>query len=120
MLPADPLNLSASCTRQARRRPYHLAHEEASMTQRVPGTHRREFLRVAAAATGSAIMSGGLFIPIPALAQDPPDHCPALPTGGTKFKPGQDKRPIVTRKAIGSLSTSELTQLHDAFTKLRA
>src|SRR5205814_4371307 len=52
-------------------------------------------------------------------AQDPPS-CPSLPTGGVPFSPGQDSRPTALRKSINSLSSTELTQLRQAFASLRA
>ena len=53
-----------------------------------------------------------------AWAQDPPNSCPAPPSGGTPFKLGDDTRPIVRRKALSSLSTPELNELAKAFAAL--
>jgi len=81
---------------------------------------RRQFLRGAAAVTaGTALASSGSFLSGIAFAQNPP-ICPTAPSGGTPFTPGSDKRPIILRKAISALSSSQLAELQSAFTKLRA
>jgi hypothetical protein len=72
----------------------------------------------------AALASSALFTSLQgvrsARAQDPPNDCPAPPTGGTPFVQGQDTRPILERKSISSLAPSELAQLAQAFTTLRA
>jgi polyphenol oxidase len=79
---------------------------------------RRQFLTEIAAG-GAAIATGGLWMPSTALGQNPPS-CPPTPVNGTVFRPGQDTRPIVPRKSVGSLSSTELSQLRLAFARLRA
>jgi polyphenol oxidase len=78
---------------------------------------RREFL-TGIAAGGAAVATGGLWTPS-ARAQNPPT-CPPTPVNGTPFRRGQDTRPIVQRKSLSSLSSTELSQYRLAFAKLRA
>jgi polyphenol oxidase len=79
---------------------------------------RRRFLKGIAAA-GAAVISGELVVPGKTSAQTPPT-CPPAPVNGTPFRVGQDTRPIVPRKPISSLSSTELAQLRTAFARLRA
>src|SRR5436190_2031106 len=88
------------------------------MTYEKPGPpHRRKFLK-GIGVGGAAFVSNGLW-PSTALGQTPP-NCPPAPVNGTPFKPGQDTRPIVQRKSVSSLSSSQIAQLRLAFAKLRA
>jgi hypothetical protein len=79
---------------------------------------RRRFLK-GIAAGGAAVVSGGLWMPSSTRGQTPP-NCPPAPVNGTPFRPGQDTRPIVQRKPIGSLTSTQLAQLRTAFARLRA
>jgi hypothetical protein len=79
---------------------------------------RRQFL-TGIAAGGAAIATGGLWTPSTALGQNPPS-CPPGPVNGTPFRRGQDTRPVVQRKSVSSLSSTELNQLRLAFARLRA
>src|SRR5579863_2675898 len=93
------------------------------MTKKITsGVDRRSFLRQAAAVAGGVAVttSTGVLSQLAAFAQDPPNGCPAPPTGGTPFVPGQDKRPIALRKSINLFSASELTELENAFAALRS
>jgi Common central domain of tyrosinase/Polyphenol oxidase middle domain len=78
-----------------------------------PQLNRRHFLQ------GTGVIAAGAIAPISALAQDPP-QCPVPPAGGTVFKAGQDTRPIVQRPSVYSLSSTQLSQLQQAFSALRA
>ncbi|MFL6354534.1 MAG: tyrosinase family protein [Bryobacteraceae bacterium] len=78
---------------------------------------RRQFL-TGIAAGGAAIATGGLWTPSTARAQNPPT-CPPAPVNGTPFRRGQDTRPIVQRKSVSALSSSQISQLRLAFAKLR-
>ena len=86
------------------------------------GPNRRRFLQGAAAVAGGAAFaaSNSVLFKLAAFAQDPPTGCPALPSGGSAFVPGQDTRPITLRKAISALSAAEVTRLQQAYTALRA
>ena len=86
------------------------------------GPSRRGFLKGAAALAGGSVFAGPstVFSSLRAFAQDPPNGCPAPPTGGTHFVPGSDTRPIVLRKSINALTPAELTKLQSAYTALRA
>src|SRR3954447_26015456 len=79
---------------------------------------RSRFLK-GIAAGGAAVVSGGLWMPSTTRGQTPP-NCPPAPVNGTPFRPGQDTRPIVQRKPIGSLTSTQLAQLRTAFARLRA
>lgn len=88
--------------------------------------NRRRFLqRIAVVAGTSAFVGTGNFLERFSVASgmaypDPPDGCPAMPAGGAPFVPGSDTRPIVLRKSINALSSTELTTLRDAYKALRA
>jgi hypothetical protein len=71
---------------------------------------RRQFL--------SGIAAGGAALTTRLLSQNPPT-CPPGPVNGTPFRPGQDTRPVVQRKAVRLLSSSEISQLKLAFARLR-
>jgi polyphenol oxidase len=89
------------------------------MTYEKPGPpHRRRFLK-GIAIGGAAFVSNGLWGPSRALGQNPP-NCPPAPVNGTPFRPGQDARPIIQRKSISSLSSTQVNQLRLAFAKLSA
>jgi len=79
---------------------------------------RRQVLRAATALGGTALTAPTLLTS--AFAQDPPNGCPARPTGGTPFQLGQDHRPIVLRTGISAMSTTQLTELQNALKALRA
>jgi polyphenol oxidase len=79
---------------------------------------RRRFLK-GIAVGGTAFMSGGPWGPSIIRGQTPPS-CPPAPVNGTPFRAGQDTRPIVQRKPIGSLTSTQLAELRNAFAKLRA
>jgi Common central domain of tyrosinase/Polyphenol oxidase middle domain/TAT (twin-arginine translocation) pathway signal sequence len=80
---------------------------------------RRQFL-TGIAAGGAAIATGGLWTPSAARGQNPPNGCPPAPVNGTPFRRGQDTRPVVQRKSVSSLSSSQIAQLRLAFSKLRS
>jgi polyphenol oxidase len=79
---------------------------------------RRHFL-TGIAAGGATIATGGLWTPSIARGQNPPT-CPPGPVNGTPFRRGQDTRPVVQRKSVSSLSSSEISQLRLAFARLRS
>ena len=79
---------------------------------------RRQFI-TGIAAGGAAIATGGLWTPSTAWGQNPPS-CPPGPVNGTPFRRGQDTRPVVQRKSVASLSSTEISQLRLAFARLRA
>jgi hypothetical protein len=76
---------------------------------------RRQFLTGIAA--GSAALTTGLTIGLQ--GQDPPT-CPPAPVNGIPFRRGQDTRPVIQRKAVSSLSSSQISQLRLAFARLRS
>ena len=86
-------------------------------SQRTFDSGRRFVIRAAAAVGGTALAGSALLRE--ALAQDPPGGCPAPPTGGTSFQPGQDQRPIVLRSSISSLGGAQLSELQNAYAALR-
>jgi polyphenol oxidase len=80
--------------------------------------HRRRFLK-GIAIGGAAFVSNSLWGPSIALGQNPP-NCPPAPVNGTPFSPGQDTRPLVQRRSLSSLSSTQVNQLRLAFAKLGA
>ncbi|MGI8962715.1 MAG: tyrosinase family protein [Bryobacteraceae bacterium] len=80
---------------------------------------RRNFLQ-GIAAGGATLATGGLWTAATASAQNPPSGCPPAPVNGTPFRRGQDTRPIVQRKSVSALTSSQISQLRLAFAKLRA
>ena len=82
---------------------------------------RRSFLRGSATMAGMVLISPrGFLAGIIETTQDPPNGCPAPPTGGTPFVAGQDTRTIILRKSIKSFSPVELGQFQSALSALRS